>query len=480
MNESKPVIIVGAGMAGLSCAVHLSEAGVPVRVFEASDGVGGRVRTDEVDGFLLDRGFQVYLDAYPETGRLLDLDALDLKPFEPGALVYRDGKLHRLMDVFRRPGSALSSLRAPVGTFADKLRVGLLRTRILSRSLKAIGLREDQSTDRYLKEFGFTDAIIDRFFRSFYGGIFLERELRTSSRMFEFTFKMFGKGSATLPTKGMGEIPKQLAARLPEGCVSLGIPVSKVSSDGVTLQTGERIAGSAVVVATNVTHACGLLPELKANEPEWHSVTNLYFAAVESPVNKSIICLNGEGKGLVNNVCVLSDTAPAYAPTGQSLISVSILGLQDEEDLPDRVREELSSWFGETVAQWRHLRTDRIRHALPEQLPGAASQTHGFVKAGDVWVCGDHAMSASIEGAVISGKRVAEAILSEGLEVRATEVPPFLRMARWRRYQRLPGTLWSVRKSAPRRSISKSAKLRSLERMSLTRSASSVLRQRTQ
>ena len=122
--DSKPVLIVGAGMAGLSCAVHLHRAGIAVKVFEASDGVGGRVRTDIVDGFRLDRGFQVYLDAYEETGKLLDLPALDLQAFEPGALVYRGGKLHRLMDVFRRPGSALESLKAPVGSFGIRRVLG--------------------------------------------------------------------------------------------------------------------------------------------------------------------------------------------------------------------------------------------------------------------------------------------------------------------------------------------------------------------
>jgi len=154
-----PVLIVGAGMAGLSCAVHLQRAGVPVRIFEASDGVGGRVRTDVVDGFLLDRGFQVYLDAYPETGALLDLEALELKAFEPGALVFDGRKLQRLMDVFRRPSSAWASATAPIGGLVDKLRVGLMRTKILGSSLEAIATREDRSTEAYLRGLGFSEAM---------------------------------------------------------------------------------------------------------------------------------------------------------------------------------------------------------------------------------------------------------------------------------------------------------------------------------
>ena len=397
-------------MAGLACAVQLHRAGQEVRIFEASDTVGGRVRTDIVDGFLLDRGFQVYLDRYPETGKLLDLEALDLKAFEPGALIYRDGRLHRLMDVFRRPASAWSSVTAPVGSLADKLRVGLMRMKILNSSFEAIAVREDRSTETYLRDCGFSEAIIDRFFRSFYGGIFLERALRTSSRMFEFTFKLFGQGSATLPARGMGEIPKQLAALLPDGSIQLNQAVQAVGIDSITLESGERIQGCATVVATDGSAAHALLPELEGPAPEWRSVTTLYFAADRSPIREAIICLNGSGSGTVNNVCVISDAAPCYAPEGQSLLSVSVLGLVEADDLVEQVRSELLEWFGPEVSSWRHLRTDHIRRGLPEQLPhgSAPSSIH---QAG-VWVCGDHLSSASIEGAVVSGKQTAAAILA--------------------------------------------------------------------
>ena len=397
-------------MAGLACAVQLHRAGQEVRIFEASDAVGGRVRTDIVDGFLLDRGFQVYLDRYPETGKLLDLEALDLKAFEPGALIYRDGRLHRLMDVFRRPANAWSSVTAPVGSLADKLRVGLMRMKILNSSFEAIAVREDRSTATYLRDCGFSEAIIDRFFRSFYGGIFLERALRTSSRMFEFTFKLFGQGSATVPAQGMGEIPKQLAALLPDGSIQLNQAVQAVGIDSITLESGERIQGCATVVATDGSAAHALLPELEGPAPEWRSVTTLYFAADRSPIREAIICLNGSGSGTVNNVCVISDAAPCYAPEGQSLLSVSVLGLVEADDLVEQVRSELLEWFGPEVSSWRHLRTDHIRRGLPEQLPNC-SAPNSIHQAG-VWVCGDHLSSASIEGAVVSGKQTAAAILA--------------------------------------------------------------------
>lgn len=406
-----PVIIVGAGMAGLSCAVHLQAAGINLRLIDSSDGVGGRVRTDVVDGFLLDRGFQVYLDAYPETGALLDLEALDLRAFEPGALVFDGKRLQRLMDVFRRPASAWASATAPIGGFIDKLRVGLMRAQILGSTLEQIANREDRTTESYLRGRGFSEAMIDTFFRSFYGGIFLESELRTSSRMFEFTFKMFGQGSATLPAKGMGEIPKQLAARLPLDSIRLNQEVVRVDAHSVTLSSGEQMHGRALVLATNTAAVGALIPELKERMPEWRSVTNLYFCAPSSPINESIICLNGSGKGLVNNVCALTDASSDYSPDDRALISVSVLGLHSEKGLPGKVQQELMGWFGESVAQWCHLRTDLIPEALPEQTPKAQKDTAGFIQQKGIYVCGDHATSASIEGAVISGKHVAEAIL---------------------------------------------------------------------
>jgi protoporphyrinogen oxidase len=410
-SSEAPIIIVGAGMGGLSCAIRLQAAGLNLRLIDSSDDVGGRVRTDVVDGFLLDRGFQVYLDAYPETSALLDLKALNLRKFEPGALVFNGKRLKRLMDVFRRPASAWTSATAPVGGFIDKLRVGLMRIQILGSSLEQIENREDRTTESYLRGRGFSEAMIDTFFRSFYGGIFLESELRTSSRMFEFTFKMFGQGSATLPAKGMGEIPKQLAARLPLDSITLNQKVVRVDAHSVTLSSGQQIHGRAVVLATNAAGVGALLPELKERMPEWRSVTNLYFCAPSSPINESIICLNGSGKGLVNNVCALTDASSDYSPDDRALISVSVLGLHSEEGLPSEVQQELMGWFGESVAQWCHLRTDLIPEALPEQTPKAQKNTAGFIQQKGIFVCGDHATSASIEGAVISGKRVAEAIL---------------------------------------------------------------------
>ncbi len=424
-HPSFPVLIVGAGLSGLTCALRLHQAGIPVHIIEASDGVGGRVRTDQVDGFLLDRGFQVYLSAYPQAGELLDLEALELQAFEPGAIVY-DGKgLKRVMDVFRRPRYLIGSALSSIGSLADKMRVALLRFQTLGSSEEEIRDHKDQSTESFLREFGFSEKMINGFFRCFYGGIFLETELRTSSRMFEFTFKMFSQGSATLPARGMGSIPLQLARRLPAETIRINSPATSVTCSSVTLANGSVLQGSHVVLATQASQTSEFIPSFSSHAPQWRSVTNVYYAADKSPLKEAIIALNGSSKGLVNNVCVPSDVSPLYAPEGKSLISVSLLGLHRDEHIPTEVKKELAAWFGEQVDGWQHLRTDIIKHALPEQAPKENPQNDteadtgnhteapkGYLKIDDIMICGDHTTSASIEGAIISGNQTAAALLA--------------------------------------------------------------------
>lgn len=411
MSSSAPkkpdTLVIGAGLAGLSCAVRLHEAGHTVQVLESSDAVGGRVRTDQVDGFLLDRGFQVYLDAYPEAGKFLDLASLELQPFEPGALVWKGGKLRAIMDVFRRPTTLLSSALQPIGSVADKLRVAKLRFTLMRKPIDEIWSSPDQSTAAYLKNFGFSAQMIDHFFRSFYGGIFLEDQLLTSSRIFEFTFKMFALGSATLPARGMQAIPTQLADRLPEGTVRFNSPVDSVEGKTVSV-AGEKLGANHLVIATDGETAHRLLPATP--RPDWNSTACFYYAADHPPIDRPLIALKGDRGGLVNNVCVPSKVAPAYAPAGQSLVCASVLGDRHADaQLESDVRRELRDWFGHGVSSWRLLRMGTIRKALPVAPPG-----HGTARPATppVYLCGDFTTSGSIEGAIISGLEIADQILA--------------------------------------------------------------------
>jgi phytoene dehydrogenase-like protein len=383
-------------------------------VLEASDGVGGRARTDAVDGFLLDRGFQVLLTAYPQARRLLDFEALDLRTFLPGALVWTQGGFHRIADPLRRPSDLPATLKAPVGSLSDKFRIGRLRASVERGDVEELFARREHATLSALQAWGFSEKMIERFLRPFLSGIFLERDLATSSRFFEFVFRMFSRGDVALPAQGMGALAEQLAARLSDGALCLRSPVRALEEGAAISTQGARIEARAVVVATDGVSAAHLVPGL--DEPAFNSTVCLYFAADEPPIDEPLLVLNGEGGGWVNNLCVPSQVAPSYAPPGAALISASIVGDPGVADtaLERNVRAHLREWFGAQVDGWRHLRTYRIATALPAQIPPAfeAARRSVRVKPG-LYVCGDHRDSASIEGAVTSGVRAAEAILRD-------------------------------------------------------------------
>jgi phytoene dehydrogenase-like protein len=404
------VVIVGGGIAGLCCALRLQEKNIPCAILEASDAPGGRVRTDRMDGFLLDRGFQVLLTACPEARRLLDYRALRLRRFAPGALVRLRGRLHSVSDPFRRPWTLPSTLLAPVGSLADKLAIARLRSHVRQGTVGEIWTRPETSSLEALRSFGFSPRMIDSFFRPFLGGIFLETELATSSRMLEFVFRMLAEGRAGLPAAGMGAIPAQLAARLAPGTLRLEARVAGIGDGAVFLaRKKERIPAAAVVIATEAPEAARLLPDL--HPPGFHDTACLYYAASRTPVAKPILVLNGEGGGPVDNLCVPSAVAPTYAPAGQALVAAIVVGAAgaDEKDLELEVRRHLTSWLGPAVKDWRHLRTYRIPLALPARKSLEPTALPVRRKPG-LYVCGDHRETPSLQGAMVSGWRAAEAV----------------------------------------------------------------------
>lgn len=411
--DDRDVVIVGAGLAGLACAHHLSEAGLECLLLEASDGVGGRVRTDDVRGFRLDRGFQVLFTAYPEARRVLDLDALDLHPFAPGAAVVLDGALHKVADPGRRPITALRSLGNPVGSLLDKLRV----LKLVRRARHGEPFRgRDTTVLEALREVGFSERIVDPFFRPFLGGITLDRELAGSSHVLDFVIRMMAAGDIALPAGGMEAIPAQLAGRLPQGAVRLESPVAEISERHVTLRDGVTLDTPPVlVVATDGPTAARLLGRA-VSDPGSKAVTCLYFAAPEPPVEGPWLVLNGESAEGVQNLAVLDGVAPGYAPAGSHLVSATLLGdpgLQEQE-LVQRVRRQLAGWFGSAVDAWEPLRTYTLHHAQPAQPPGyLASRPDGPRIRPGVYAAGDWLHDASIQGALLTGRRAAEAVLAD-------------------------------------------------------------------
>jgi phytoene dehydrogenase-like protein len=409
----RSVVVVGAGLAGLCCALDLTRRGVPVSLLEASDAPGGALRTDSVQGFLLDRGFQAFQTAYPEARCRLDYAALRLHAFRPGALVRWRGRLRRLGDPFRAPREAWATLRSGIPTLGDAVRVARLRRELARASLEEILTRPGRAGVDALRRRGFSERMIRGFFQPLFRGVFLEPELATSSRLLEFAFRMFATGPVCLPAAGMGAIPAQLAARLPPGVLRLRARVASVDDDGATLESGERVAARAVVVAASHPEARRLLPELPPIAS--NAVTTLSFDAPTPPVAEPILVLNGDESGPVSHLCVPSQVAPEYGPKRHALVSVSVLGVPqaDDEHLAARVRDQLRGWFGSEVESWRLLRADRLPDALPRQTPERFDPaTRPARVSGARFVCGAHREAASIGGAMRSGRRAARAVLA--------------------------------------------------------------------
>ena len=410
------VYVVGAGLAGLRCARRLHTHGVAATVLEAADGVGGRVRTDRVEDFLLDRGFQVLLTAYPEAADALDYGKLELHPFYPGAVVRTGGRFVTVADPFRRRWDGLRTVLAPVGGLGDKLKVASLRRQVVAGSLEELFARPETTTREALAAHGLSDTIVDRFFRPLFGGILLDRELGTSSRMFEFVYRMLTLGDVALPARGMGAIADQLAGGLPPDQVRLGRRVTAVDDRGLLLADGEQLPARAVVVATDGPTASELLGG-EPPAPGSVAASCLYFAADRAPVDEPVIVLDGDGDGPVNNLCVPSAVAPTYAPPGAALISAAVLhrpGLPRGPDLEAAVLGQLADWFGSGVVAWRHLKTYTIPHAQPAQPPGTLDPPERPVRLRPgLYVCGDHRDNASINGALASGRPAADAVLED-------------------------------------------------------------------
>jgi len=410
MSTNPDVLIVGGGLAGLCCARVLQEKGVSFQILEASDGIGGRVRTDDVDGFLLDRGFQVLLTAYPEAKKVLDYARLDLKSFAPGAISWYAGRMNKLIDPWRTPGAWWAVLQSEFGTLGDKVRIARLRNRLRGSSIEEIFRRPDRSTKEALQSARFSQQMIHRFFRPLLGGILMDGELKSSSRMYEFVFKMLLEGDATLPARGMGAIPAQLAEKLPPDAVRLNARVDELHENELKLADGEIFRARAIVVAADGPSAARLIGEV---EPASRSVTCFYYAVEEPPVTEPVLFLNGDGAGPVNNFAVISQVAPSYAPPGKHLVSTTVLGTHKltELQLSGFIIAQMKNWFGKVASTWQFLQGYYLTHAQPQQYPGALEPPQRPVRVRPgVYVCGDHRDNASIQGAMVSGRRAAEAV----------------------------------------------------------------------
>jgi len=443
-NKETSVIVIGGGLAGLAACLELQKSNVPYVLLESSDGFGGRARTDVVDGYTLDRGFAIYLSSYEECNRIFDAEALDLRKFYAGADVRFGNQFYRVADPFRHVLDALPSLlpNHEIGSPADKVLVGLVRFQTLLLRMNPLQRESSETIEERLNAFGFSEEMVDRFFRPFLGGIFFNPELTTDSRLFDFVMRSLALGENCLPAKGIGAMAEQLVGKLDENNVYANAKVEgikSVSDDGdddtvevrvrMANEEGETIVrGKKVILAVEGPECDRLLGTKDKQREKGVGTTCVYFSC-DKPYDAEnpMLYLDGEKynkkgsnkKTLVNNCCFPSVVSPTYAPSGKHLCSASIIGVPTElsdEQIAEQVKSELTEWFGQSItSSFRMLKVYRIPFAQPVQTPDAKGSSKlafeqtcesGAMK--NVYLAGDHRDAATFDGALISGRRCAE------------------------------------------------------------------------
>lgn len=407
MND-KSIYIIGAGISGLVAAIELEKAGYYPVILEAGDRIGGRVKTDEVDGYLLDQGFQVLLTAYPEIHRYLDVEKLELKKFKPGAIIFKPDTTFAIHDPLRNPLHAFSMAFSGVGTLWDKVKLFSLIKNLKEKQIETIFSSPQTTTLEYLNKFGFSKKIIENFFAPFFKGIFLETSLSTSSRMFEFVFKMFAEGHAAVPAKGMGQISQQLFEKLEHTQIRFNTEVIGIKKNQMELADGNTITADDIILSTPPGKLTG------QGEMKFHQVTNLYFTLQKSFIAKPMIGLVTDDKFLINNLTFMTDVSQQYASDGRALLSVSVIKNVDElENLEELIALELQVLSGIKANYFTHLKTYTVSKALPQISDLKSWMPYQHTKLYDhVHQAGDYLLNASINAAMTSGRLAAEAVIA--------------------------------------------------------------------
>ncbi len=405
--SSDPVIVVGAGLAGLACAQRLTAAGIEVTVLEASDAVGGRVRTDVIDGFRCDRGFQLVNPTYPALKRVVDIEALDLKPFAAGVRVAHGSTRSTLADPRREPTLLPATLTAPLGTLSDKLR--FLRWAVQAlRPVDRLLRRPDHTLAEDLDQWELRGPLRTGVVEPFLAGVVAEREQSTSANFAALLLRSFLLGTPSVPSLGVSRLPELMAAGLPDGTVRPSTPVRGIGHTTVQTDGGE-VTGAAVVVATDPPAAAALTGE---PTPPMKALTTFWHTAPEPPTTARLLHLDAEARGPVINTAVMTTAAPTYAPAGRPLIATTVLGADGSSEAERVARTHAGVIYGVDTDSWELVTTHAIAGALPAQPPPLEARRPVRLASG-AYVCGDHRDTASIQGALVSGRRAAQAVLQD-------------------------------------------------------------------
>ncbi len=407
------VLIIGAGISGLACARALKEHGCSsIIILEATDKIGGRVATDYSDGFLLDHGFQVLIDGYPEVKRLGIVHDLRATCFAHGSIIRIKNNFYHLPDPFRHPSKAISALFSPAITFVDKLRLALLRMNIHRMPVIA-----NETTYEYLKRLKFSDKAIQHFFQPFFGGVFLENNLNTPANKFTYLFDIFKKSNILLPEQGIGAISKILASPLDQSSILLKrrvVAINRYSDNlGVVYTEDETFEANKIILTS--ANLEGLLPDSirLPSSTSFNSVSCLYFSAtfIPYPLNLPYLILNTNGSELILHMCCLSNIQPSYSPRGSHLISVTVINNSQLTSLEIVIREELEAWFGKSVDGWQLLKIFHIEHAIPQGFPNNPI----CIESPWLYRAGDYVLEATLNGALKSAWQVADEIYKNSI-----------------------------------------------------------------
>ena len=410
MKQKSPSIhIIGGGISGLIAARVLEEHGLSATIIEATDRLGGRVKTDVLDGYSLDHGFQVLLTAYPAAKKYLDFDALALQEFLPGSAIFKNGKQKIIGDPLRNLSLLIPTLVSGIGTVNDKLKILALNRRLKKKSIQNIFAEKEQTTISYLENIGFSEAIITDFFIPFFSGIFLENKLETSSRMFEFVYKMFGEGNAALPKDGIQAIPKQLFEKLKNTTCVFNTKVKSLENGNIKLESGETLKSNFTIIATQ---ASGLVSNLKNQATLWKSCDTLYFEVAKREIRKPLIGLIAAPNALINNIFYHTSLQTSATAT-KELLSVTVVNRQNltNKQLVAKVQKELKELCN--IDSCTFIKQYNIPMALPklqdiqyEMLPSETRLTE------TIFLAGDTQLNGSLNAAMIAGERAALEVIN--------------------------------------------------------------------
>ncbi len=404
MQHKEEIYIIGAGISGLIAAYELEQAGYRPIIIEQTSEVGGRVKTLNKKGFALDIGFQVLLDAYPLAQKYLDMEALQLNQLESGALIYANNTSYLIGDPLRNWKLLFPTLLSDIGSIGDKLKILKLNLQLKSKSIEDIFNSPEKTTQNYLVDFGFSSKIIERFFKPFFAGIFLEPDLRTSSRMFEFVYKMFGEGYATIPKLGIGAISEQLKNKLQYTQLMFNTKVKAVTNDFITINDGEKIAHQGVIVTSG---AASLVSDMNNQEVTWKSCMCLYFEVDQTNIPNDTIALIAEPEKYSNNLYAYTDIN-----TGKIVLSVTTLKFENmtEKELIDTIISEVKQYVGCSKVDYIHHYT--IRKALPDiQNIKMSTQPANLQVSKNIFLAGDYLFNGSLNAAMESGRLAAKAVI---------------------------------------------------------------------